>query len=320
MIENKIMVSVTCITYNHEKYIADAIEGFLMQKTNFQYEILIHDDASTDRTPEIIKEYEDKYPDIIKPIYQTENQHSKGVKVGHFNRARAKGKYIAICEGDDYWTDPYKLQRQFDYMQKHPECSLCVHAANRVRPDKAKLKTPVRPNQGDKLYKVEEVILGGGGLFATNSMLYPAAFNNNRPKFFENAPIGDYPLTIYLAMNGTVYYIDEFMSAYRVGVKGSWTERVLHNIDKRVEYFEKRTDMLNEINRYSKYEYNNAIKKAIELNNYSLLSIRGKFEEAKKEDIYYTLNKRNKAKLFIKHYFPSMTKVLIKAKRNFRNE
>ena len=107
---NDILVSICCITYNHEDYIADAIEGFLMQKTDFKYEVLIHDDASTDRTAEIIRKYERKFPNLIKPIYQTENQHSKGIKVGKYNIERALGKYIALCEGDDYWVDPCKLQ------------------------------------------------------------------------------------------------------------------------------------------------------------------------------------------------------------------
>jgi len=106
------IVSICCITYNHEKYIRDAIEGFLMQKTLFPIEILIHGDASTDKTADIIKEYEVKYPDIIKPIYQTENQFSKGVSISAtYQFPRARGKYIAICEGDDYWTDPHKLQK-----------------------------------------------------------------------------------------------------------------------------------------------------------------------------------------------------------------
>lgn len=103
----KVMVSINCITYNQEEYIAKAIDSFLMQKTDFKYEILIHDDASTDNTANIIREYQEKYPDIIKPIYQKENQYSQGIKrVDYkFNYSRANGKYIAICEGDDYWTD-----------------------------------------------------------------------------------------------------------------------------------------------------------------------------------------------------------------------
>ena len=105
MKDNCPLVSICCITYNHAPYIRQCLDGFMMQQTNFTFEVLIHDDASTDGTADIIREYESKYPDIIKPIYQTENQYSKGVKVSAtFNFPRAKGKYIAMCEGDDYWT------------------------------------------------------------------------------------------------------------------------------------------------------------------------------------------------------------------------
>ena len=103
------LVSIDCITYNHEAYISQALDGFLMQKTKFLFEVLIHDDLSTDGTADIIRKYEKKYPLIIKPIYQTVNQFSKGVEISKkFQFPRAQGKYIAICEGDDYWTNPNK--------------------------------------------------------------------------------------------------------------------------------------------------------------------------------------------------------------------
>ena len=119
--DKKIMVSICCITYNQEQYIAQTIESFLMQKVDFKYEILINDDASTDRTADIIREYEKKYPDIIKPIYQSINQYSRGITnpSGAFNYPRASGKYIAMCEGDDYWTDIYKLKKQVDFLENH---------------------------------------------------------------------------------------------------------------------------------------------------------------------------------------------------------
>jgi Glycosyltransferases involved in cell wall biogenesis len=162
-VKNEILVSVSCITFNHEKYIAEALESFIMQKTRFNYEILIHDDASTDRTADIIREYEKKYPDLIKPIYQKENQYSKDVDVDDLNTERAEGKYIALCEGDDYWTDPLKLQRQVDYLESHPDCTLCVHAAYIVNVMGRKIKS-VRPNVGNKIFTIEEIIEGGGGL------------------------------------------------------------------------------------------------------------------------------------------------------------
>ena len=130
------LVSICCITYNHAPFIRKALDGFLMQEppTGVSadepwYEILIHDDASTDGTTEIIKEYAAKYPDLIFPLYETENQYSKGhaADIDMYNYKRARGKYIAYCEGDDYWTDPKKLQKQIDWMDMHPDYSVCFH-------------------------------------------------------------------------------------------------------------------------------------------------------------------------------------------------
>lgn len=121
------LVSICCLTYNHAPYIRQCIDGFLMQKVNFNIEILIHDDASTDGTIDILREYEAIYPDIIFPIYEAENKYSNGYsgQMDFFNYRRARGKYIAYCEGDDYWTDPQKLQKQVDFMEANPEYSVC---------------------------------------------------------------------------------------------------------------------------------------------------------------------------------------------------
>jgi glycosyltransferase involved in cell wall biosynthesis len=120
------MVSIDCTTYNHAPYIRQCLDGFLMQKINFPIEVLVHDDASTDGTADIIREYEQKYPDIIKPIYQSENQYSNGINNSlTYNFPRVRGKYIAFCEGDDYWVDPYKLQKQVDFLEKNSEYGMC---------------------------------------------------------------------------------------------------------------------------------------------------------------------------------------------------
>lgn len=102
-----IKVSVCCITYNQEKYICKALDSFVSQKTNFKFEILVHDDASTDSTSAIIKEYEEKYPELVKGIYEEENQYLKGAKVSFLLYPYAKGDFIALCEGDDFWCDEY---------------------------------------------------------------------------------------------------------------------------------------------------------------------------------------------------------------------
>lgn len=126
-----IIVSISCITYNHASYIRECLDSFLMQKTTFPFEILINDDCSTDGTKEIIEEYAAKYPDIIFPMFQTENQYSKGIRgmMARFNFPRSRGKYLALCEGDDYWTDSYKLQKQVDFLEANKDYNLVGHHA-----------------------------------------------------------------------------------------------------------------------------------------------------------------------------------------------
>lgn len=313
-----ILVSISCITYNHEKFIADAIDSFLMQETNFKFEILIHDDASTDRTVDIIREYEKKYPDLIKTIYQTENQYSKGVDVLHLNNERAKGKYLAICEGDDFWTKSNKLQKQVDYMEKHPECSLCVNAGNLVSASERKLISQSRPSNKNKIFTVAETIEGGGGLFLTNSMLCRTKFVQNRPNFIENAPVGDYPLAINLALLGTVYYIDEFMSAYRVGDSGSWTARNLSSIDKKIRHFNEIAEMLDEINQYTNFQYDNVITRTKNRNQFSLLLEQRRYKEVRIEefkDIYLELGYKSRIIIFIGQYYPCILRFMLSAKK-----
>ena len=124
------MVSIQCLVYNHEPYLRQCLDGFVMQKANFKFEAIVHDDVSTDRSAEIIREYAEKYPDIIKPIFEKENQFSKGFdKLSSIMNAAGKGKYIALCEGDDYWTDPLKLQKQVDFMEAHPDYAMCFSDA-----------------------------------------------------------------------------------------------------------------------------------------------------------------------------------------------
>lgn len=131
MDNEELMVTIRCLAYNHEPYIRQCLEGFVMQKTNFRFEAIVHDDASTDGTAAIIKEYAEKYPDIIKPIFETENQYSKrDGSIKRIMNAHTHGKYIAYCEGDDYWTDPLKLQTQIDFLENNLDYSFACHRYN----------------------------------------------------------------------------------------------------------------------------------------------------------------------------------------------
>lgn len=318
--KNEIMVSISCVTFNHEKYIAEAIESFLMQKTNFKFEILIHDDASTDGTPRIIRDYVERYPHLIKPIFQKENLYSKNIDIDDLNTERAKGKYIALCEGDDFWTDPDKLQKQVDYMETHPDCTLCVHAAYMVHVTGKRIK-PVRPHYGNKIFTVQEIIEGGGGLFATNSIMYPRKLDLNKPDFYKKAPVTDYPLVIYLALSGEVFYIDKFMAVYRKGVAGSWTTTEQSSIEKIITHIKNTEIMLDNLNRFTEYKYDEAINYKKNFNQFKIMVAQERFEELKQGEfkkVYNKLKTKEKTKLLIKQYFPDAVRIYKSIKRTNR--
>lgn len=223
-VEHEVMVSICCITFNQESYIRDALDGFVSQKTDFKYEVLIHDDASTDKTADIIREYQEKYPEMIKPILQTENQYSKGLTnvSGTWNFPRAKGKYIAMCEGDDYWTDENKLKRQVDYMEAHPDCSMVFHSAKVEVQGTAVTESMMRPYKKSRVVTPEEIIDKTSG-YPTASLLFRTEMVKNLPDFYNHAPIADIPLQLLAANMGYAYYMDEPMCVYRLGGAASWT-------------------------------------------------------------------------------------------------
>lgn len=279
-----IMVSIVCDAYNHEKYIADALEGFVMQKTNFAFEVLVHDDASTDRTAEIIRDYEKRYPDLIKPIYETENQYSK--EDGSLQRiqyGRVKGKYIALCEGDDYWTDEYKLQRQYDYMESHQECSLVAHMAMTYDFRKHKMR-PFTDYDFQTPRNCElsaEQIIKKHTLFPTASMFFRKKYYDINADFLKTVHNFDFVYKILLATEGTVYVIPKVMSVYRLGVKGSWTERVGWNDNACVEHLKESIKILEKINEYREYKFDAAIKHDILRRKFIVLVKMGDIQELK---------------------------------------
>ena len=223
-----LMVTIQCFTYNHEAYIRQCLNGFIIQETDFRFEAVVHDDASTDGTAAIIREYAEKYPDVIRPIYETENQYSK--RDGSLQRimnSNCHGKYIACCEGDDYWTDPLKLQKQVDFMELHPECSLMLSNGEGYYSDIDRfiLLNPI-PVTESRYLTMNEVLLEKGGLIPTASMCLRREMIETEPKWCLNAPVGDRPLRMWCAINGRVYYDITPMVVYRKSSLGSFTQQV----------------------------------------------------------------------------------------------
>lgn len=218
---DNVLVSVICDVYNHESYLRDCLDGFINQKTNFTYEILIHDDASTDNSVNIIKEYVNKYPHLFKPIFQTENQYSKGVSTWYdIQIPRAKGKYIAFCEGDDYWIDPYKLQKQVDFMEANPDYSMCFHAAQIL--NETSTSEIIKCEKLDsREYYTNDIF--PGWVIPTASVLYKVTMVKKYPKLkkIHWMKYGDIVLFLKCTHTGRVWGMEERMSVYRMTSHGA---------------------------------------------------------------------------------------------------
>ena len=217
------LVSICSITYNHAPFIRQCLDGFLMQQCNFPIEIIINDDCSTDGTTEIIREYAEKYPDKIFPIFHEENLYTQGVR-GMFQKfvfPKARGKYIALCEGDDYWTDPLKLQKQVDFLESHPDYSMCCHAAVIKTSEFEKIQTANSNSDCDLL--MEDVFLRGGEYIVTASICCRQSLLGEFRAFSLGCPVGDYPLQIWCAMNGKIRHLNNVMAVYNFGHQGSWS-------------------------------------------------------------------------------------------------
>jgi glycosyltransferase involved in cell wall biosynthesis len=213
------LVSIMCLTYNHASFIRQCLDGFIMQKTSFPIEAVIHDDASTDGTADIIREYEKKYPDIIKPIYQEENQYSKGLGILTQVFLKLRGKYIAWCEGDDYWTDENKLQKQIDFLEVNGDFSICFHEVKILKENEL-IDDYITPKVSD----VTDIYdLAKGNFMHTPSVVY----RKNEQAYkdfaeFGKMPVGDYPLHMLNARYGKIKKFSDVMAVYRVGV-GVWS-------------------------------------------------------------------------------------------------
>lgn len=259
------LVSVLCLAYNHEAYIRQTLESFLMQKTDFPFEVIVHDDASTDGTAAIIREFEARYPEIIKPIYQTENQYSKPDTpiMKTFLYPQARGKYFAICDGDDQFTDPDKLQRQAGFLEANPDYSICVHRALLHREGTGPEEdTLYPPEEADRDYEREELMVRGAGLFATNSFLMRREVGETLPDAFFVSGVGDYPWLLYASLLGKCRYLAAPMCVHNEGVKGSWTADIWQDEKARLDHEAVMTDMLGRVDAHYEGRYHGEIEKA----------------------------------------------------------
>lgn len=306
-------VSICCITYNQKKYIVDAIESFLCQKTNFDYEILIHDDCSTDNTLDILHNYMKKYPDKIRVIEEKENQWSKGNSaILQLVASYAKGKYIALCEGDDYWIDEYKLQKQFDKLESDKRLSCSFHDAQIVGIDgtvinQSMLKNKKGYKETSGIYSCEEII--DLDFYPTASIFYRSEYMqySKLPKYFWNGFCGDLPTRLQLGSEGMAYCFNEQMSAYRIGNPNSASGQTIKNRQKIIDTMDAHIGVLKAFDLETSNKYHEAIEKKIidkEIMKYRQLGDIVHLTDCRHRMRFRQLPFKTQVKCYLIHFFP----------------
>lgn len=217
-------LSILCVTYNQEKYIRSALDSFLMQKTNFDFEVLINDDKSSDSTIDILKEYEQRYPNIIKPIYQQKNLWSQGVNISaKILYPIAQGEYLALCDGDDYWTDEFKLQKQVDFLDSNPDFSICFHPVKIIYEEAPEMED-FFPEPGRRFNKFvfdfDDLIQRN--FIPTSSIIYRRIFDNMENLVPDKMAPFDWYTHLMHAKHGKIGFVDEVMAVYRRQPDGVW--------------------------------------------------------------------------------------------------
>ncbi len=310
----KCRVTILCAAYNHEEFLRQTLDSFLMQQTDFPYEILVNDDASTDGTADILKEYAAKYPEIIRPFYQKENLYSRRINlydVVFFPEVR--GEYIAVCEGDDYWSDPEKLQRQVDWLDTHPDYSACVHNSYghiENQPDRV-----LFAQDGDRDVPFSLVVQGMSQAFHTSSILARSEYILDPPDYrnvaYEQGYFTDYAIGIRLCLEGKVRFLDRCMSVYRIGSNPSaWSRGVGQEYKKLKRFVSGEIAMLKAVRQHNlTAEQTAQVDQVILEREYELLYLEGRVDEMVKppyDRIHRSMGRSRVLSTQVKRMFPRL--------------
>ena len=284
-IEAKYGVCTQCFTFNHAAYIEDALNGFVAQQTDFPVVYTIVDDASTDGEPKILRDYFNDNFDVddsavayqekadFGTVFYAQHKVNKNcffaillLNENHYRQKKSKlpyltrwndhAKYVALCEGDDYWIDPLKLQRQVDYMESHPLCMLVTHPASWRTGDE--IYAAGCQDSTPKDYSTDELIRCGGYYFATASFVFRTELNNDWPKWRSEANVGDFPLQILAGMRGYVHSLPYSMCIYRYQSEGSWSLKQKHQ-EQNVTYHKNKIKWMTLLNEDTVHKYQDAI-------------------------------------------------------------
>ena len=305
------LVTVILPTHNHAPFIAQAIESVLMQKTDFFYDILLHDDASTDGTADICRAYAEKYPETITLIAQSVNQYTIDRRIqSHILIPRVKAKYTAILDGDDYWVSEDRLQKQVQYLEEHPDCTLCVGAADRVNIS-GLITGRAAPYDANRVVDPDDMIRGGGGFVASGAIVMPTQLLKDLPAFAHLTEMEDIPFQLFGALAGYAWYFAETFVAFREAVPGSWSARQYASAKETRIKTSRDLIALNEgYDAFSGGRYHDAFVQAIHYQEFLILTYQHKLREIRRAPyrmFYDKLSFKRKIRLIGEKYFSGLT-------------
>lgn len=316
MADKECMVSVLCTAYNHEQYLRECLDSFLSQETDFPFEVLVNDDCSTDGTAAILREYAEKYPEIIRPFYQEKNLFSQVKMPGLFERVfypNLKGKYINICEGDDKFSDSHKLQMQVDFLEAHSDYTACVHNTTLHFCADNSADRPLIEEKGDRDVEFETVVKGMSSAFHTSSILARREYIVSPPDFHYVAGsygFTDYAIGLWLTMNGKVRFIDREMSVYRISSNPeAWSSHLGRQYGKLKEFITGEIAMMETMLPQLEGAKKEAVENELILRRYELYDITGQVEklyEAPYREIFKARPFSYRLKTDIKRFFPAL--------------
>ncbi|MEO5777860.1 MAG: glycosyltransferase [Flavobacterium sp.] len=308
---NQLMVSVVVISYNHETYIEKCLENILNQTTNFDFEIIISNDCSTDNTDSVIRDIIKKDNNVHNIRYYNQENNLGMVNNTAFVFKQAKAKYTAICDGDDYWSDALKLQKQVDYMESNDEIVFTFHGAKTLDNNSNFNTYPKNKLFKDKQIVPKEVFISRGAAYScTSSIMFKRELTQNLPKYFTNCFVNDFPLALLAISNGEIGYLEDEMTVYRTMADNSWSAIKDKDMIFKEKKFENTMMTLNDFDEFTNHKYHSLLDNLKSLCAYQLLH--SYFSTTKSKQVRLSKYKEYGKKLNLEHRSKILIKLMIK--------
>ena len=308
-------ITVVVMTYNHKDYIGAALDSILFQEIDVDFNILIHDDCSSDGTTDILKDYQKKHPDKIDIIFQSKRQFALlgyNEMIYRYIVPKLKSDYVAICDGDDYWADSKKLQKQFDFMESNRDYSMCFHSAYQLKPNgDMSSKWYIKP-EGDLV--MSDIINDRSGICAaTSSIFIRTTVYSNFPSWRISFPVEDVPLCIDAALHGKIHRFKEIMSVYRQFAVGSWSDQNSKDISRVIEQHHSLIGSMKLFDKEFNYAYHHLVESYINGCEFRIALFQNNYQkvlEKKYKKIFRRLPFKERLSINLQYKHPTLYKLL----------